>query len=98
MSKNTNDLLVHDLEKARLSGNEKKSLPPNSFQNPFSVAWSKLVDLIDAALASKPETSENSQQEQYEPDPIRMHQFYSRFTDRVDPSLYYTIFSPYDRF
>ncbi|GAX42993.1 hypothetical protein NIES4075_40010 [Tolypothrix sp. NIES-4075] len=97
MSKNTNDLPINDLDKAGLSSNEKKSLPP-SFQNPFSVAWSKLVDLIDATLASKPETSENSQQEQHEPDPIRMHQFYSRFTDRVDPSLYYTIFSPYDRF
>lgn len=97
MSKNTNDYPINDLDKAGLSSNEKKSLLA-SFQNPFSVAWSKLVDLIDAALASKPETSDNSQQEQYEPDPLRMHQFYSRFTDRVDPSLYYTIFSPYDRF
>ena len=98
MSKNTNDLLVDDLEKAGLSGNQKKSLLPSYLQNPFSVAWSKLANLIEATLASKSETSENSQQEQHEPDSIRMHQFYSRFTDRVDPSLYYTIFSPYDRF
>ena len=97
MSKNTNDLLVNDLEKAGLSGNQKKSLLPSYFQNPFSVAWSKLANLIDAALVGS-ETSENSQPEQHEPDSIRMHQFYSRFTDRVDPSLYYTIFSPYDRF
>jgi hypothetical protein len=98
MSKNTNDLLVDDLDKAGLSGNENKSLLPSSLQNPFSVAWSKLANLISATLANKSETSENSRQEQYEPDSIRMHQFYSRFTDRVDPSLYYTIFSPYDRF
>ncbi len=98
MSKNTNDYPINDLDKAGLSGNEKKSLLPGSLQNPFSVAWSKLANLIDATLANKSETSENSQQEQHEPDPIRMHQFYSRFTDRVDPSLYYTIFSPYDRF
>jgi hypothetical protein len=98
MSKNTNDLLVDDLGKARLSGNENKSLLPSSLQNPFSLAWSKFANLISATLGNKSETSENSQQEQHEPDEIRMHQFYSRFTDRVDPSLYYTIFSPYDRF
>jgi len=98
MSNNTNDSLLNDSEKPGLSGNEKKSLLQSYLQNPFSVAWSKLANLIETTVASKPETSENSQQEQHEPDPIRMHQFYSRFTDRVDPSLYYTIFSPYDRF
>ncbi|MGI8504949.1 MAG: hypothetical protein ACR2LR_28060 [Hassallia sp.] len=98
MSKNTNDLLVNDLDKAGLSSNEKKSLLQSYLQNPFSVAWSKLANLIEATLANKPETSENTQPEQHEPNSIRMHQFYSRFTDRVDPSLYYTIFSPYDRF
>jgi hypothetical protein len=98
MSKNTNDWLADDSKKVGLSSNQKKSLLPSYLQNPFSSAWSKFTNLIDATLASKPETSENSQQEQHETDPIRMHQFYSRFTDRVDPSLYYTIFSPHDRF
>jgi len=98
MSKNNNDWLADDSKKAGLSHNQKKSLLPSYLQNPFSIVWSKLANLIDATLASKPETSENCQQEQHESDPIRMHQFYYRFTDRVDPSLYYTIFSPHDRF
>lgn len=89
MSQNTNDLRVNDLEKAGLSSNENNFLLPSSFQNPFSVAWSKLVNLIWA---------ENSQAIQDEPDEITLDQFYSHFTDRVDPSLHYTIFSPYDRF
>jgi hypothetical protein len=98
MSKNTNDWLVDDSKKAGLSGNQRKSLLPSYLQNPFSIVWLKLANLISATIASKPETSENSQQDQREPDSIRMHELYSRFTDRVDPSLYYTIFSPHDRF
>jgi len=98
MSQNTNDYPINDLDKARLSGNENKSLLQSYLQNPFSVAWSKFANLISATLGNKSETSENSQQEQHEPDEIQLDQFYSRFIDRVDPSLYYTIFSPYDRF
>jgi hypothetical protein len=41
MSKNTNDLLIEDLEVV-----EKQKLIQRYLQNPFSLTWSKLAALL----------------------------------------------------
>jgi len=55
MSKNTNDLLIEDLEVV-----EKQKLIQRYLQNPFSLTWSKLAVLLKVSLTpSPPETLEN---------------------------------------
>ena len=67
-----------------------------SLQNPVSLGWSKLATLFQATQTpSQAEALENYQSDQFESTSIRQ-EFYPRFTDRVDPSLHYTIFFPYE--
>lgn len=99
MLKNTNDRLLEDLEEVRSCCNERKSLVQRYLQNPFSLKWTKLAALVQAALEpSQPEPLENYQYEQHKPDRIQEQYSYPCFTDRVDPSLYYSIFFPHNRF
>ncbi|MDM9380218.1 hypothetical protein QUB80_05820 [Chlorogloeopsis sp. ULAP01] len=89
MLRNTDELLVD------MSEYENKSLVKKYLQNPFSIAWSKLADLIKPAPTVPPEDNAS---EEYRTDNIREQYLYRPFTDRIDPSLYYTIFSPHQRF
>lgn len=84
-------------DSTQVSATEKKSLVQKYLQNPFSLAWSKLSILFQASpVQREPEASEQSGY--YEPDTMREQDFYPRFTDRVDPSLYYTVFCHHKRF
>lgn len=86
MSNNTNNLLVDKIEI------KKRSLLLNYLQKSKSF----LATLFQVSpVSSQPE---NYQSEQYEPQTNTEQYFYLRFTDRVDPSLYYTIFFPHQRF
>ncbi len=70
-----------------------------SLQNPVSLGWSKLATLFQAAQTpSQPEALANNQSDQFESTLIREQDLYPRFTDRVDPSLHYTIFFPHEWF
>ena len=75
---------------------EKRAAQRRSVQTrPFSISWSKLASLFQANQAlSQPEVIETNQSEQSEPDSIREQDLYPHFTDRVEPSLYYSIFFP----
>lgn len=101
MSKNPNEWFLEDLEVV-----EKQALIQRYLQSPFSLAWSKLAALLKVSLApSPPEVIENAanatvqrrqttatyQSEQYESAPTQEQNLYLSFTDRVDPSLYYTV-------
>ncbi len=100
MSKNLNDGLLEDLEAV-----EKQALVQKYLQSPFSLAWSKLAMLKVSLASSPPEVIENAanatvqrrqttaacQSEQYESAPTQEQDLYLSFTDRVDPSLHYTI-------
>lgn len=90
MSKNTNDWLSN--EEAELSGSEKKSLLQKYLQNPLSIAWSKLASVVKTTPAfHKVEPPEESPLT-YKTENIHERYLYTRFTDRVDPSIYYSIF------
>lgn len=54
-------------------------------QNPFSIAWSKLATLITTAPAQ-------NQVESHKVNFAQQQDYSSRFSDRVDPSVYYSIF------
>ncbi|MGL4623006.1 hypothetical protein [Chroococcidiopsis sp.] len=95
MSEYTNDGLSGNLNEK-----DKRSLVQKYLQNPFSVAWSKLADLLypeislgESAEEVQPDTSYQPQ----ESNSICDRNLYPRFTDRVDPSLYYTVFFPHQR-
>ncbi len=94
MSKNTNDWLVEDLPvSTQVPTAEKRSHLSRILRNPFSLVWSKLAALFQAAkTSSESEVSEHSQSEQQEPKSIREQYLDTCFTDRVDPSLYYILF------
>ncbi|BAZ20251.1 hypothetical protein NIES4073_11270 [Kalymmatonema gypsitolerans NIES-4073] len=93
MFNNINDQLQQDLEKVESSCHEQKPLVQRYLQNPFSVISSKIAALMKATLAPSPaETLENNLSEHYEADSSQEQYFYTRFTDRVDPSLYYIVF------
>jgi hypothetical protein len=92
MSNNTNDRAV---EVRSAQHFQTKSPIQRYLQSPFSIAWSKLANLFQATQTpSKPEDLENSPSEQDESESIRERYLHTCFTDRVDPSLYYTIFFP----
>lgn len=100
MSKNPNDWLLEDLGAV-----EKQALIQRYLQSPFSLAWSKLAVLKVSLAPSPPEVIENVasaavqrrqttaayQSEQCESTPTQEQDLYLSFTDRVDPSLYYTV-------
>jgi hypothetical protein len=68
-------------------------------QNPFPLVWSKLATLFQASLtSSESEVTDNSQEEQHQPKSIQERYKYTCFTDRVDPSLYYILFFPHQRY
>lgn len=104
MSKHTNDWLpentlasaeVPAIEKRSRSGSSGALLVQRYLQNPFSLPWSKLTALLEAAQAlSQPQVPADYQSEQRKPDSLQEPDLYPHFTDRVDPSLYYTIFFP----
>ena len=94
MSNNTNDLLLEDAKKV-----QKRSPIQRYLQNPLSFALSKLSTLFQTAQTSRqPQAIENDRSEQDELYHLSEQHFYTRFTDRVDPSLYFTILSPYKRY
>ncbi len=92
MLKDSDKLLVDALE------NDNKSLVQRYLQNPFSVAWSKLVAWMKPTPTSEAELLEGDRFEEYKRDSSKEGYLYHPFTDHVDPSLYYTIFSLYKRF
>lgn len=95
MSEYTNDGRSNNLNEK-----DKRSLVQKYLQNPFSVAWSKLADLFYPEI-SVSESAEEIQPDKsfppHESDSICDRSLYLRFTDRVDPSLYYTVFFPHQR-
>jgi hypothetical protein len=91
MSKNTNECLLDDFEVI-----EKRSLIQRYLQNPFSITWSKLTSLLQAKrVSNQSEVPEVCQFEYSEQDSIQQQDLYPRFTDRIDPSVYYCIFFPH---
>lgn len=94
MSNNTNDLLLEDVKKV-----EKRSPIQRYLEYPLSFALSKLTTLFQTAQTSRQlQVIENDRSEQDKLFHLSEQHFYTRFTDRVDPSLYYTVFSPYKRY
>lgn len=92
MSKNTNDWLLDDLGKI-----EKRSLIQRYLQNPFSITWSKLTNLVQGEQCSnQSEVPEIRESEPSDVDFIQQQDLYPHFTDRVDPSLYYSLFFPHE--
>jgi len=98
MTEHTNDWQPDNLKRK-----DKRSPVQKSLQNPFSATWSKLVDLFYPVY---PEVSSGESAEEIEPSDLSQMQepnsigdrnLYPRFTDRVDPSLYYTVFFPHQR-
>ncbi|MCX7594668.1 MAG: hypothetical protein N2235_13075 [Fischerella sp.] len=97
MSKSTDEQFLDAVKQVALPSCQKKSLMQRYLQNPFSIAWSKFTTLIKPVRTHQAEVLEDAQtkedrsytQEQY---------LYHPFTDRIDPSLYYTIFYPHQRF
>lgn len=77
----------------QVSGNQKQLLVQKYLQRPFSIFLSKLAFLFRANQAlSQPEVIETNQPQQCKPNSINEQDLYPYFLDRVDPSLYYTIF------
>ena len=94
MSKNTNECLLDDFEVI-----EKRSLIQRYLQNPFSITWSKLTNLLPGKrVYNQSKSHEICQSEYLKQDSIQPQYFYLRFTDRIDPSVYYCIFFPHERF
>jgi hypothetical protein len=94
MSKTTNDWLLDDLEEIG-----KRSLIYRYLQNPFSITWSKLTALVQAErFCNQSEVPEFCQSEYSEWDSFQQQHLYPRFTDRIDPSVYYCIFFPHQQF
>jgi hypothetical protein len=94
MSKNTNNWLLDDLEEI-----EKRPLVHKYLQNPFSITWSKLTNWVQAKQVSNQfEVPEICQSEDSDRDFIQQQDLYPRFTDRIDPSVYYCILFPGQRF
>ncbi len=97
MSKSTDELFSDVVKQVGLPSCKKKSLIQRYLQNPFSIAWSKLTTLIKPVHSPQTEALEDDQTKEYK-SYTREQYLYHPFTDRIDPSLYYTIFSPHQRF
>jgi hypothetical protein len=68
-------------------------------QKPFYYALSKLATLFETSVSSsQAEASQIDLSKEYEPEFDQEQNFSSCFTDRVDPSLYYTVFFAHERF
>lgn len=95
MSESTNDRRSENLNEK-----DKRSLVQKYLQNPFSVAWSKLADLVYPEISLGESTEKTELSDSFQPDESNStcdRSLYPRFTDRVDPSLYYTVFFPHQR-
>ncbi|HAA29357.1 MAG TPA: hypothetical protein DCE56_18705 [Cyanobacteria bacterium UBA8553] len=91
MSKNTNNWLLDNLDEI-----EKRSLIQRYLQNPFSITWSKLTNWVQGErLSNQSEVTEVCQSEPSDIDFIQQQDLYPHVTDRVDPSLYYSLFLPH---
>ncbi|NWF62535.1 MAG: hypothetical protein HXY43_25695 [Fischerella sp.] len=97
MSKSTDKLFLDAVKQVALPSCKKKSLVQRYLQNPFSIAWSKLTTLIKVVQSPQAEVLEDDQTKEYR-SYTREQYLYHPFTDRIDPSLYYTIFYPHQRF
>ncbi|MBR8835073.1 MAG: hypothetical protein DSM106950_13830 [Stigonema ocellatum SAG 48.90 = DSM 106950] len=99
MSQNTDDGFVNNPEKVELHRLEKKSPVQWYRQNLFSTAWSKLSLLFkDTDTSIQPEVLDNDEFKYYNRHSDPEQHFYCRFTDRVDPSVYYTTLFYHERF
>lgn len=90
MSNNMDDQFLQETSHSIQGSEIQKSL-----QNPFSLAWSKLLALFQANHGSdysKPD--ETNPFESLELDVNGRQNLYPHFTDRVDPSLPYVFFFP----
>ncbi len=96
MSKNTNDW--HLNEEAELSGSEKKSLLQKYLYNPLSIASSKLASVIKTTIAFHTVEPLEERPLTHKTQDIHEQCLYTRFTDRVDPSIYYSIFFDHLKF
>lgn len=91
MSKNTNGWLPDEAEEI-----EKRSLVQKYLRNPFSITWSKLTTLVQTQrVSNRSEVPEICQSERSALDSTQQQDLYLRFTDRVDPSIYYSLFFPH---
>ncbi|OWY66161.1 hypothetical protein B7486_38190 [cyanobacterium TDX16] len=91
---------TNDGQSGNLNEKDKRSLVQKYLQNPFSVAWSKLADLVYPEISLGESAEEIQPDNSYQPqesNSICDRNLYPRFTDRVDPSLYYTVFFPHQR-
>jgi hypothetical protein len=78
----------------------QRSLVHKYLQSSFSVTWSKLAALFSTETPSSESVEEISLDNSYQPQEPNSpcdRNLYPRFTDRVDPSLYYTVFFPHQR-
>jgi hypothetical protein len=95
MSEQTNDW-----QQADLKAKNEQAIGQKYLQNPLSVTWSKLVALF-SSTALESESSEAELLDHLSRSPqsnsICKQDLYPRFTDRIDPSLYYTVFFPHQR-
>lgn len=92
MSNNTNNSVIEDVKQV------ERSTIQRYLQDPLSSGLSKLATLFHPTLYfSLPHLIENDRFEQCQLYPSEQY-LYSHFTDRVDPSLYYTIFFPFQHY
>jgi hypothetical protein len=85
---NSHNLLPSNRPEVKLEGNEKQLQRNPIFQIWLALSTFLKKEQVNSQVESQQDfhatiDSINSTQEQY---------YYTRFTDRVDPSLYYTIF------
>ena len=83
---------INDRHPEDLKAKDKQALLQKYLQNPFSVTWSKLAILFSTETPASESVEEifpgNSYQPQESNSPCDRN-LYPRFTDRIDPSLYY---------
>ncbi|WP_238361153.1 hypothetical protein [Iningainema tapete] len=98
MSNSVHDSHVAHIARISSDARKKKSLMQRYRQNPLSMIWSKLAAVFAPTQVTSEEGQLENQTQSYKLDSTDEHYYYSRFTDRVDPSIYHTIFHPYDRY
>ncbi|MDV2993454.1 MAG: hypothetical protein N4J56_003108 [Chroococcidiopsis sp. SAG 2025] len=91
---------TNDGRSENLNEKDKRALVQKYLQNPFSIAWSKLENLFYPEISIGKSAEKTELSDSFQPDEsnsICDRNLYPRFTDRVDPSLYYTVFFPHQR-
>lgn len=92
---------TNDWQPDNLKAKDKRSLVQKYLQNPFSVTWSKLAALFSPEILTSESAEEIEPNDSFQPqesNSICDRNLYPRFTERVDPSIYYTVFFPHQRF